>query len=145
VEIAARVKAIVAVDVRLCASATAAVNNAANRIATIGEGPRLPVRASLPGNDSVVDPAAQDVSDDAGLRPVPRQLPNVIGYQALTDIKDRVASIKLRQGYVCGVTLAGACAVRTGRTAVPGRSTVNRVAPSVVQVEDHAVAGLFFQ
>ena len=102
------------------------------------------MRTGLERPDAAVGPAAQYRTHDA-VQVLPGQLPNVVQHQTMANIEQGISPVQTRQGHVGGVTLSCASPVSSSRATVPGRPIINRVAVSVIYVEEEAMAHLFLQ
>ena len=85
--------------------------------------------------DATVRPTPQDRTQNT-MQALAGQLIHIVEHQAMANIKQRVATIQLWQREVCRIALTRRWAVRGGRTTVPRRSVIDRVAIRVVHVEE---------
>ena len=60
----------------------------------------------------------------------------------MADIKDRIATIQARHGWVSAEAFASRCSVRGGSAAVPSRTIIDAVTPCVIYVEEYSMAHL---
>lgn len=96
---------------------------------------RLPVRACVIGNRAIELPAAQDGFRSPTAVFEEWKLVNIVHGKRVADIKDRIATVEPWQSLVAAVPFTRAFMVRTGSTAVPRGTVVNRVAPRVMNSE----------
>ena len=96
--------------------------------------------SALERPDPIPLPATQDSRNQTTLIPEERRFPNVAEHKAMTNIKNGVPTIKAGLSLVRRKPVARGSAVRGRTDALPGGTTIDGMAVSIVPAELEALA-----